>query len=172
MENFLGKDGFRWWVGVIETRVDPLGMGRCQVRIFGWHDSNQQKLPTKDLPWASALHPINNADTFSSPRIGDWVMGFFMDGDAAQFPIMMGVLPGIKRGAASRPASGAVASTGADLFPSNLGGTTSGGSSADADIQGGENFYGESIYTNSTELDNSELIGDIDNTDLMGGNNG
>ena len=37
MENFLGKDGFVWWKGVIENRDDPLHLGRCQVRIFGWH---------------------------------------------------------------------------------------------------------------------------------------
>ena len=41
MENFLGKDGFVWFIGVIENRADPLGMGRCQIRIFGWHTSNK-----------------------------------------------------------------------------------------------------------------------------------
>lgn len=146
MENFLGKDGFRWWVGVVETRVDPLGLARCQVRIFGWHDNNQQKLPTKDLPWAVAMHPINNADTFSSPRIGDWVVGFFMDGDAAQVPVMMGVLPGIKRGATSRPGSGASSSSSSDLTPSST-------TSADADVQGEVNFYGESIYVNQSNAE-------------------
>lgn len=147
MENFLGKDGFRWWVGVVETRVDPLSLGRCQVRIFGWHDNNQMKLPTKDLPWAAAMHPINNADTFSSPRIGDWVVGFFMDGDAAQFPVMMGVMPGIKRGATSRPGSGASSSSISDLVS---GGTQT---SSDADVQGEENFYGESIYVNQSNAE-------------------
>jgi len=24
--NFTGKDGFVWWVGVIENRADPLGI--------------------------------------------------------------------------------------------------------------------------------------------------
>jgi len=150
MENFLGKDGFRWWVGVVETRVDPLGLARCQVRIFGWHDNNQQKLPTKDLPWAAAMHPINNADTFSTPRIGEWVVGFFMDGDAAQFPVMMGVLPGVKRGASSRPGSGTSSSQSFDLTPSSVGGTQS---STDADVQGEENFYGESIYVNQSNAE-------------------
>jgi len=40
--------------------------------------------------------PINNSKSFSAPRVGDWVVGFFMDGESGQFPIMMGVLPGIK----------------------------------------------------------------------------
>jgi hypothetical protein len=30
MENFIGKNGFIWFIGVVENRVDPLGMGRCQ----------------------------------------------------------------------------------------------------------------------------------------------
>ena len=29
-------------------------------------------------------------------RIGDWIVGFFLDGENAQQPVMMGVLPGIK----------------------------------------------------------------------------
>jgi hypothetical protein len=150
MENFLGKDGFRWWVGVVETRVDPLGLGRCQIRIFGWHDNNQQKLPTKDLPWAAAMHPINSADTFCTPRIGDWIVGFFMDGDAAQFPVMMGVLPGIKRGVAATPFSGVTSTSGVDLSGFTFKTTSSSG---DADVQGDENFYGESIYVNQSNAE-------------------
>jgi hypothetical protein len=95
--SFMGLDKFVWWVGVIETRVDPLGLGRCQVRIFGWHTDNKIQLPTIDLPWAHAMLPINNSKSFQVPRIGDWVMGFFMDGESAQFPVMMGVMPGIKQ---------------------------------------------------------------------------
>ena len=97
MKNFLGKDGFTWWVGTVETRIDPLALGRCQVRIFGWHSTNESELPTEELPWATPMYPINNSKSFSAPMIGDWVVGFFMDGESAQAPIMMGVLPGIKK---------------------------------------------------------------------------
>ena len=31
------------------------------------------------------------------PRLGEWVVGFFMDGENAQYPVIMGVLPGIKQ---------------------------------------------------------------------------
>jgi len=96
--SFLGKEGFIWWIGTVENRMDPLGLGKCQVRIFGWHDDGNQdtalKVPTKDLPWATPLVPCNASKTFSAPELGDWVVGFFMDGEAAQFPIIMGVLPG------------------------------------------------------------------------------
>lgn len=96
MGEFNGSNNFVWWVGVVEARNDPLGIGRCQVRIFGWHTDNKSMLPTKDLPWAHPMLPINNPNSFSKPRMGDWVVGFFMDGDSAQFPVMMGVLPGFE----------------------------------------------------------------------------
>ena len=98
MSDFQGKGGFIWWVGVVENRIDELGFGRCQIRIFGWHDDGNPKtklsLPLKDLPWATPLIPCNTAKTFSSPELGDWVVGFFLDGQSGQFPIMMGILPG------------------------------------------------------------------------------
>jgi hypothetical protein len=40
MNNFIGKDGFHWWLGVVEDRTDPLGLGRVRVRMFGHHTDN------------------------------------------------------------------------------------------------------------------------------------
>ena len=97
MENFLGKDGFIWWMGVVENRIDSMGLGRCQCRIFGWHTEDEKLLPTEDLPWALPLLPINNSNAFSPPRIGDWIVGFFTDGLSGQSPVMMGVLPGLQQ---------------------------------------------------------------------------
>lgn len=96
MSEFSGMNKFVWWVGICEARNDPLGLGRCQVRIFGYHTENKALLPTADLPWAQPLYPVNNPNSFGKPRMGDWIVGFFMDGESAQFPVMMGVLPGIK----------------------------------------------------------------------------
>jgi len=62
--NFAGKDGFIWWVGVLENRVDPLGIGRCQVRIFGWHSTLKNEVPTTDLPWAHPMIPLNSSKFF------------------------------------------------------------------------------------------------------------
>ena len=95
--NFMGAAGFIWWVGVIENRVDPLGFHRCQVRIFGWHTTNTSLLPMEDLPWALAMLPINNSKSLELPREGDWVVGFFMDGESGQMPVMMGVISGIQQ---------------------------------------------------------------------------
>ena len=92
VNNFAGLNGFVWWVGAVENRVDPLGLGRCQVRIFGWYG---KEIPTVDLPWAQAVIPINSSSTTSVPNIGEWILGFFMDGEQAQMPVMLGILPGI-----------------------------------------------------------------------------
>jgi len=43
VNNFAGLNGFCWWVGAVEARDDPLGLGRCRVRIFGWHTDDRVK---------------------------------------------------------------------------------------------------------------------------------
>ena len=96
MHNFIGKDGFNWWVGVVEDRMDPLKMGRCRVRIFGHHTENKKLLPTADLPWAQTILPTNASQSFAPPKEGEFVTGYFLDGDSAQAPIMTGVIPGLK----------------------------------------------------------------------------
>ena len=92
---FAGMNGFTWWVGAVESRMDPLNLGRCQVRIFGWHTDNKSLIPTGDLAWAHPMLPTNNSSQSKTPLEADWVVGFFMDGPSGQFPIIMGVLPGI-----------------------------------------------------------------------------
>jgi len=81
-----------WWMGVVENRKDPLGLGRCQVRIFGDHSENKLHIPTEDLPWANVLE---TSDSFKPPFEGDWVFGFYMDGNQKQFPSILGKFPGI-----------------------------------------------------------------------------
>jgi hypothetical protein len=43
------------------------------------------------------MYPINATKVFSAPQLGDWVLGFFLDGVNAQQPVMMGILPGMKQ---------------------------------------------------------------------------
>jgi hypothetical protein len=102
INNFAGLNGFVWWIGVVENRTsDPLKLGRCQVRIFGWHTENKQLIPTEDLPWCLPLYPLNRSKDFSTPREGDYIVGFFLDSESGQAPVMMGVLPGIQSTAPS-----------------------------------------------------------------------
>jgi len=95
IENFLGKDGFVWWMGVVESNQDPLNLGRCQIRMFGWHTDNKQLLPTGDLAWALPGNSPNQSMTSAVPLVGDYCFGFFSDGKSAQFPIILSVFPGI-----------------------------------------------------------------------------
>ena len=100
-KNFMGRDGFTWFVGVVEDRQDPKYLGRCRVRCLGLHTDDKSKLPTADLPWAHPMNPITSAtisgvgQTPLGPVEGTWVVGFFSDGEEAQQPILMGTLPGV-----------------------------------------------------------------------------
>lgn len=92
---FLGKDKFIWWKGVVEDRKDPIFLGRVRVRIFGWHTENKNELDTKDLPWAMVSLPVDNGRSPIGLKEGDWCWGFFLDGEEAQRPIVVGYIPGI-----------------------------------------------------------------------------
>jgi hypothetical protein len=104
-QNFLGQAGFIWWVGVVEDRKDPLNIGRCQIRIFGWHTDDLKLIPSADLPWAHPVMPINDSRNFNTPKEGDYVVGFFFDGESGQFPGYLGVLPGVPATAAPQQAA-------------------------------------------------------------------
>jgi len=98
--NFLGRNGFLWFTGVVEDRLDPLKAGRVKVRAVGFHTSNKEKLPTSDLPWAICVLPTTApgiSGLGSSPSFlveGSWVWGYFRDGEDCQEPVVLGSLPG------------------------------------------------------------------------------
>ena len=97
----MGKDGFQWFVGVVEDRNDPKTLGRLRVRCLGYHTEDLTKLPTSDLPWAHVMNPITSATVSGIGQSplgaveGTWVVGFFTDGSDAQQPMIMGTLPGV-----------------------------------------------------------------------------
>ena len=104
--NFLGKDGFRWWIGQVAPedaqgdQINQIGNtwgSRVKVRIYGYHPPNETELANDDLPWAQVLLSpqggSGKANRARSLRIspGDIVMGFFLDGDDAQLPVILGM---------------------------------------------------------------------------------
>jgi hypothetical protein len=97
---FLGRNGFIWFNGVVEDRLDPQYLGRVRVRCIGFHTANKTELPTADLPWAMPALPVTSAGIsglgFSPAALveGSWVFGYFRDGQACQEPIVIGSLPG------------------------------------------------------------------------------
>ena len=116
--NFVGKDGFRWWIGQIapdpvqapQTKGaaktggryskdgPPPFSNRYKVRIMGYHPYNTVELSDEDLPWAQVISPpgygTGSAGLFKTIRFqqGDSVLGFFLDGDNAQIPVIFGAL--------------------------------------------------------------------------------
>ncbi len=105
--NFIGRDGFRWWIGQVapfqsgtgqEDQNNGGGWGnRQKVRILGYHPFDEQELPNEELPWAQVLLPTTsgsgagNVATNTKLRPSDSVFGFFLDGDSAQLPVILGV---------------------------------------------------------------------------------
>jgi len=101
MSKFMGKDGFQWFVGVVEDRNDPKKLGRVRVRCLGYHTEDLTRLPTADLPWAHPMNPITSATVSGVGQTplgsveGTWVVGFFQDGSDCQQPVIIGTLPGV-----------------------------------------------------------------------------
>ena len=111
--NFLGGQ-FRWWVGQVapakhwkgnstrqlEKKANRIpGWGyRYKVRIIGLHDRDEAVLPSEQLPWAQVMYGVTDGGgqrgQLTTPAIaqGNFVFGFFLDGDEEQVPIIMGIL--------------------------------------------------------------------------------
>ena len=109
--NFFGKDGFYWWIGEVEDNEDPMELGRVKCRVLGYYTNPAQgsaeALPTKHLPWATVLQHTSQAgndhqgESSGQLQPGAIVMGFFMDGESAQMPIVIGVMR-VNKGTATR----------------------------------------------------------------------
>ena len=98
--DFMGIDGFRWFIGVVEDRHDPEKASRVRVRCFGYHDDDKNRIPTEDLPWAQVLAPTDTpsmAGMGNTPHFlveGSHVFGFFLDAQFMQRPVVVGSMPG------------------------------------------------------------------------------
>jgi len=112
--HFVGRDNFIWWLGQIvdetkwsgnipgyrtPTTSDHKGFEyRYKVRIMGYHTGVPSELSDDDLPWASLMYPVTagagSGGLSQTPNLkqGMFVYGFFLDGEDAQQPIIMGVL--------------------------------------------------------------------------------
>ena len=110
--NFWGKDPMQWWIGQVtdpdkgkwgdcleKTQAangEDINSFRCRVRIVGYHDCADD-LPDEDLPLAHILLPPNTTTTGGCGETvqyqgGEVVVGFFMDGEDAQQPVIFGTL--------------------------------------------------------------------------------
>lgn len=104
--NFLGRDGFIWWVGQIPPegnhREQINGGGwshRYKVRILGYDSPDSATLKDDDLRWAQAMLPTTAGSGAANQAMsvaispGDIVFGFFLDGNDLNVPVIIGVFP-------------------------------------------------------------------------------
>ena len=96
----------KWWIGVVENKLDPERRGRIQVRILGVHPEakymkNEEAgygVPTEDLPWALPCLPLTFGGvaqgTVPPPAVmpGAWVIGISLDGDAYSKLIVLSII--------------------------------------------------------------------------------
>ena len=95
--HFTGLDGFVWFIGVVEDNNDPDKLGRVKVRAYGHHTNDLSNIPLEYLPWATVMAPTNDTSMqgvgdFSTIKPGTWVVGFFLDAEEKQQPVVMGTL--------------------------------------------------------------------------------
>jgi hypothetical protein len=93
MSRGMGISNPMWFVGVVENNDDPTKQGRVQVRAFGVHGENtDEEIPTAALPWAICVAG-NYEPNNPPPKLNSFVFGMFLDGDEAQHPMIMGLIP-------------------------------------------------------------------------------
>lgn len=97
--NFLGKESFRWFIGITTKYKECENGGyKAKVRVIGYHPDSTGVIKDEELPWAHVLVPLNmgagegaTGCSFNS-RGSETVIGFFMDGDNGQQPVIIGSL--------------------------------------------------------------------------------
>lgn len=93
----IGEEGFRWFLGIVEEVNDPKQLGRVKVRILHEDDTD---VTTEDIDWAQVMTPVTSAGTDGigeTPALqkGSRVVGFFIDGQEKQLPLIIGSVPTI-----------------------------------------------------------------------------
>ena len=106
--NFVGKDGFSWWIGRVAhsdywkninlaNNLNSSSGQRVKVRIIGYHPWDNT-LEEDDLPWAHVMmDPVSGSGQGSQGDTinlvgGETAIGFFLDGEEAQQPVIIGLL--------------------------------------------------------------------------------
>lgn len=87
----IGIPNPMFFIGVVENNDDRQFQGRVQVRAFGVHGTHAN-IPTQDLPWAICVSGHYDPNS-PIPPINSFVFGIFTDGDEAQHPMILGMIP-------------------------------------------------------------------------------
>jgi hypothetical protein len=111
--NYIGKDGFTWWIGQVAQKNSwkdksqfakekgsdgEVWPARCKVRVVGYHPFDGNILADEDLPWAQIMLDPSFGSSQGGVggtinlKGGETCFGFFLDGDDAQQPVVIGLL--------------------------------------------------------------------------------
>ena len=110
----IGRDGYVWWVGQIasedswkenkpenpkDSNEDIKGFGeRYRVAIIGYTPFDTQEVTDDELQWAYVEYPVTagaggrTSSQSANLAQGDFVRGYFLDGEEGQIPIISAVL--------------------------------------------------------------------------------
>jgi len=110
----IGRDGYVWWVGQIasedswkenkpenpkDSNEDIKGFGeRYRVAIIGYTPFDNQEVTDDELQWAYVEYPVTagaggrTSSQSANLAQGDFVRGYFLDGEEGQIPIISAVL--------------------------------------------------------------------------------
>ena len=104
---FLGKDGFQWFIAQVapdkvwrDKNNQNFNNGfRAKIRILGYHPAENEGeggISDENLPWAHFLVSPqfgagnNYTGTSFALQGGEMVIGFFLDGEEGQQPVVLG----------------------------------------------------------------------------------
>lgn len=104
---FIGKDGFKWFIAQVapdkvwrtENNQNFDNGFRAKIRILGYHPGEGEEeggISDENLPWAHFLVSPqfgagnNNTGTGFALQGGEMVIGFFLDGEDGQQPVVLG----------------------------------------------------------------------------------
>lgn len=110
----IGRDGYVWWVGQVaseeswkdnkppnpqESNDDIMGFGeRYRVAIIGYTPFETQEVTDDELYWAYVEYPVTagsggrGSSQSANLAQGDFVRGYFLDGEEGQIPIISAVI--------------------------------------------------------------------------------
>ena len=155
---------FHWFFASVEdVKSDPKNLGRVKVRIINAHDFDE--VNTEELLYAQIMMPGNHASfqqVGGSPtglEIGTKCIGFFMDGNRKQTPVIMGTIHTIPGNKAENHSVHNLAREKQSLDSKN---TLEEGK--DSKVKEPASAYGAKYYDNKTFTTSSGHVVEIDDT--------
>lgn len=94
----------QFFVGEVRDIRDPDRAGKMKIIIHGHHNAGDVPIPDDDLPWAMPIMnnspSLNKIGETANYLAGSTVVGFWLDPETKQIPVILGSLhrAGISQG--------------------------------------------------------------------------